>query len=360
MQAEKDPQDRAFKEREKELKEKAREKKKIINPKQLNLREFSTAMIITPFAIDEFILSIPAIGALKDAMAPEAKISVITSDEAKPFADNCSHVAKAYAIKTGAVAEWIKAAAALAGNKYDLLINFNRDPNVALQVGMICSAKVKLAYAPKEPSKVCEATYNLRLHTLDTHQHKIVKYLNLVRFIGANSYDFNPRIKLPDEDKSYAVEFMKKNDFSPRDVIVGIHPTLKDEKKRWTLSKYSQLLSGLVERYNAKVLIFSHKDEEQLLDEFMHITNNKAIIVDTHDYFKMASIARFCSCFVCNETDFMHVFAPFTSMIVIWSDSDPEINKPSGFKHDILKPADGHADSVPVSNVLAHIKKYVE
>ena len=62
---------------------KAREKKKILNAKQVNLKEFSKLLIVAPFTIEDFILCTPAIEALKEALPPEGKITVLVSDEVK-------------------------------------------------------------------------------------------------------------------------------------------------------------------------------------------------------------------------------------------------------------------------------------
>jgi hypothetical protein len=55
----------------------------------------------------------------------------------------------------------------------------------------------------------------------------------------------------------------------------------------------------------------------------------------------------------------MHLLSPFTNLIVIWSNTDPDTNKPAGNNHEIMQAADGSPDSVPVSRVTDAIKKYI-
>jgi len=203
------------------------------------------------------------------------------------------------------------------------------------------------------------ALHNLQLRTLEVPEHKTIEYLNLVRFIGANSYDFEHKIRISDEDKAYASEFMKKNEVTGSDLIVGIHPVLNDEKKRWAINKFHQLVRNLVEKFNAKVVVYYHGDEKERLEEFMHVIRNKAILAETSDYGKLMAMSAYFACFICNETDFMHLLAPFTNLVVIWGSSAPETNTPAGNCHKIIKSLDGNADSVPVSTVTDAVKKFI-
>jgi hypothetical protein len=54
----------------------------------------------------------------------------------------------------------------------------------------------------------------------------------------------------------------------------------------------------------------------------------------------------------------MHVFAPFTNVVVIWGKSDPEENKPAGQHNEILTAPDGNADSISVSVVTDAVRKF--
>lgn len=335
-----------------------REKKDII-AKQINLKVINSIIILSPQNIVDFVMVTPAISSLKAAMAPEGKIIVIIPEHLHNFALNCKCIDKIVVIKTFNIFKLIKSFISLLLQKFDIFINFEEERLSTSILAFFINSKIKLAYLKGRESLLFNFIYNLKLHSIDVPQHKIVKYLNLVRFIGANTYDFLPKINIPEEDKSYAIKFLEKNNITAKDIIIGLHPTLKDEKKRWSLNKFQQLVKNLIEKYNAKIIVFYHHNEKDLLDEFMHITKNQAIVFDSCDYLKISAIARFCNCVICNETDFIHILSPFTNLIVIWGDSPVEQYKPTGLNHEILKSDDGKADSVPVSKVLAHIKRFI-
>ena len=338
---------------------KAKEKKKILNAKQVNLKEFSRLLVIAPFSVEDFILCTPAIAALKEAMPPEGKITVLASDDVLKVSKSCVYIDRALLIKSINPFAVLSTLAAVSSARYQLVISFNQDLPTAFLVNMAASAKAKVAYAVKDEKSAYNGLYNLLLHSNDTSQHKIIRYLNLARFIGANTYDFTPKLSISDGDCDYAKDFLRKNNITGSDLLVGLHPSSKNGRNRWSLSKFQQLTSNLTDKYGCKVVAFAHKDEHERLKEYMVVTKKKAIILDTDDYMKMAAVARFLCCFVCNETDFMHVFAPFTNIVAIWGKTDPEENKPAGAHNEILTAPDGNSDSIPVSVVTDAVRKFI-
>jgi ADP-heptose:LPS heptosyltransferase len=338
---------------------KAREKKKIVNAKQINLRDFSDILVIVPESVEDFILCAPAITALKEAMPPEGKITAVVNSECMGFVRGLKSIDRAICLDRANPVTAIKTSFSLMRTNFQLVINFNPHLFPAVLAAVFTKARAKIAFADGKEKSFYNSLHNLLLHSLDQKQHKIIKYLNLTRFVGANTYDFTPKLSIPDEDRDYAKKFLEKNNISATDNLVGIHPASHDKKKRWAMSKFQQLTSNLIDKYNCKVLVFSNRGEHDRVNEYMVVTKKKAIQVDTHDYLKMAAISRFLCCFVTNESDLMHIFAPFTNIVAIWGPTDPEENKPSGPNNEILLPSDGNADSVPVSRVTEAVKAYI-
>lgn len=331
-------------------------KNRIMHAKQVNLKEVRSALIVAPYNPRDFILATPAISALKDALPAGGKLNVVVSREVRGLAEKVKSIDRIMPMCGPAAA--LTAFGALFGG-HEVLVNFEPDHASSMLISLLSRARVKVAYALKNEKKIHNKLHNLKLHTIDTPEHKTIEYLNLVRFIGANSYDFAHKLVISEDDRKYAADFMKKNEITERDIIIGIHPVLQDESKRWSINKFHQLVRNLVEKYNARVVVFYHEEEKGRLDEFMHVIRNKALLADTSDYGKLMALSAYFTCFICNETDFMHLLAPYTNLIVIWNGTDPDTNKPAGLHHEILRPADGSADSVPVSTVTDLVKKFL-
>ncbi|MCX8093716.1 MAG: glycosyltransferase family 9 protein [Candidatus Goldbacteria bacterium] len=331
-------------------------KKKILHAKQLNLKEITSLLVIAPDNFEDFILATPAISALKEALPPDGKLTVMIPSKLRKIASRASGIDKILCFN---FINCLPSFFNLMFGGYEVLVNFASDSFNSILASAICPARAKVAYALKKETKIYNFFHNLKLQTIDSPQHRIVKYLNLVRFIGANTYDFTPKINITEEDKKYAADFIKRNEITNKDIIIGIHATSLNESKRWSINKFSQLVRNVVEKFNARVIVYYHENEKKRLEEFMHVIRNKALIPDTTDYMKLAALSTYFTCFICNETDFMHLLSPFTNLIVIWSDTDPDTNKPAGNNHEILQASDGSPDSVPVSKVTDAIKKYI-
>jgi ADP-heptose:LPS heptosyltransferase len=338
---------------------KAREKQKIVNAKQVNLKDFSSALVILPYSVEDFILCSPAITALKEAMPAGGKITAVVNDSCGGFVRGLKSIDTAINLNPANPLSVLNAALSMMKAKFQLVVNFNPAVLPAVLAAFFTKAKAKVAYSERNEKSFYNSLHNLLLHSLDHPQHKIIKYLNLTRFIGANTYDFNPKLAIPDEDRDFAKKFLEKNNISPSENLIGIHPSINDKKKRWAMSKFQQLTSNLIEKYNCRVLVFSNRDEQERLKEYMVVTKKKAVHVDTSDYLKMAAVSRFLCCFVTNESDLMHIFAPFTNIVAIWGPGDPEENKPSGSNNEIILPSDGNVDSVPVSRVTEAVKNFI-
>lgn len=331
-------------------------KNRILHAKQVNLKEVASALIVAPYNPSDFILATPAIAALKQSLSSAGRLTVVVSREVRALAEKVKSIDRVMPM-SGPAAIGTAFNALIGG--YEVLVNMEPDRTSSMLISMLCGARAKVAYALKNEKKMHNKLHNLKLHTIDTPEHKTIEYLNLVRFIGANSYEFEHKLVITDADKKYAMDFLKKNEITDKDVLIGIHPVLQDESKRWAINKFHQLVRNLVEKYNARVVVYYHEEEKDRLEEFMHVIRNKAVLVDTTDYGKLMALSAYFTCFICNETDFMHLLAPYTNLIVIWGATDPETNKPAGACHEIIKPVGGSADSVPVSTVTEMVKKFL-
>jgi ADP-heptose:LPS heptosyltransferase len=283
------------------------EKNRILHAKQVNLKEVTSALIVAPYNPMDFILATPAIAALKESLSSRGKLTVVVSREVKALARKVRSIDRIMPMCGPAA---IGTAVNAFMGSYEVLINFEPNHTSSMLISMLSRARAKVAYALKNEKKLHNKLHNLKLHTIETPEHKTIEYLNLVRFIGANSYDFAHKLELSDADRKYALDFIKKNEITDKDVLVGIHPVLKDVSKRWAINKFHQLVRNLVEKYNARVIVYYHEEEKDRLEEFMHVIRNKAMLVDTSDYGKLMALSAYFTCFICNETDFIHLLAP--------------------------------------------------
>lgn len=145
-------------------------------------------------------------------------------------------------------------------------------------------------------------------------RHNVLQNLNLVKKLAKVS-DYMAgglEIYLSDKDKEKAASWI--NGINPDGkLLVGIHAgssTLKNHiHKRWGAGKYIELCKLLMDKHNARILLFGiEHDVNNYIYEHLE---GEAVIASTSDY--MDSMARMAHCglFISNDTAFMHSAAAF-------------------------------------------------
>ncbi len=144
--------------------------------------------------------------------------------------------------------------------------------------------------------------------------HNVLQNLNLVRKIIDSKDDEPGNIEIfLDENNMLRSKEWFENNFSQNDLIIGFHAgsaVLKNHiNKRWNFEKYAMLANNLIEKYDAKILLFG--TEKNLNEKINDLTGKKCFLVSTDNF--MDSLARIqrCNLFVTNDSAFLHSAAGF-------------------------------------------------
>jgi heptosyltransferase-2 len=148
---------------------------------------------------------------------------------------------------------------------------------------------------------------NDETHNAQTNIKLIEKMLN-------KKFDEEPamQIFISDEEKLFAVNFLKENNITENDFVVGFHPgcaTLKNHiKRRWEPEKFAELGKKLIKEKNAKVFLFGGPEEEELKSSIHSmIDSDNSIIIKTEKFLQSIAIMKRCNVFVTNDSALMHV-----------------------------------------------------
>jgi len=120
--------------------------KKIMHAKQVNLKEAETALVVAPYNTADFILSTPAIAALKQAMAAKSRLTAVVSGKGLPLAKKTCCIDRVLPMCGRAA---IGTALLTAASGHDVLVNFEPAHNSSMLISMLARSGVKVAYALK-------------------------------------------------------------------------------------------------------------------------------------------------------------------------------------------------------------------
>ena len=148
---------------------------------------------------------------------------------------------------------------------------------------------------------------NDKTHNAQTNIKLVEKLLN-------KKFDEEPPMQIPlsDSDKSFATDYLKKNNISEKDFVVGFHPgcaTLKNHiKRRWEPEKFAELGKKLIKEKNAKVFLFGGPEEEELKSSINQmIDSENSYVIKTEKFLQSIAIMKRCNVFVTNDSALMHI-----------------------------------------------------
>ncbi len=127
---------------------------------------------------------------------------------------------------------------------------------------------------------------------------------------------------LKQTDIDFASRYLSDNRIEKNDFVVGIHAgcsTLKNHiNRRWQAEKFAELSKLLIERRNAKVLLFGGPDEKELKNKIENlVANNNFINVITENLRQTAAIIKRSDLFVTNDSGLMHIAAAMKRKTIV-------------------------------------------
>lgn len=209
--------------------------------------------------------------------------------------------------------------------KYDITINVypsNRKEYNIINSLLGAKQRVAVKYLRKDFSNFGFLN-NARVKE-DDNLHNVEENIRLCELIAKKKINDIPRliINFKDDDLKFGEDFILANNLSKSDLIIGFHPgcsTLKNhDKRRWEVEKFANLGKLLIDRHNAKILVFGGPDEIYLKEAVVNnIKSNSALSVNTNSLIHTASVMKYCRIFVTNDSSLMHVASALNLNVVV-------------------------------------------
>lgn len=144
--------------------------------------------------------------------------------------------------------------------------------------------------------------------------HNVEENLRLAEKVLGKNFDKKPQLEfyVTKEDLDYADEYFKNTNIIEQHLVIGFHPgcaVFKNHiKRRWEPEKFAELGRQLIEKNNAKILIFGGSDETELKKQVAAGINSKdAFVVEPENLGQTAVIMKRCNLFITNDSSLMHV-----------------------------------------------------
>ncbi len=127
------------------------------------------------------------------------------------------------------------------------------------------------------------------------------------------------RINVVEESQKSIVEQFDRENISEEELLIGIQAGSSLENRRWPARYFAELVDLLVERLNARIVLFGVAGEAPLAREIKNLSARQENITDLTgktDINQLIGWVSKCACLVTNDTGTMHIAAALGTRIV--------------------------------------------
>jgi heptosyltransferase II len=230
-------------------------------------------------------------------------------------------------------------------NNYDTSVNVypsNRSEYNLINFIIGAGKRAGVKYLKKDLSNLGSLN-NIRV-TEDHAMHNVQTNIRLVEKLLNKTFTEEPPLDftLSEDDLSFARDYLNKININDNDLVIGFHPgsaTLKNHSnRRWEPEKFAALAHGLINKLNAKILLFGGPEEYELKKIINNLINSTgSIIVETNNLAQSAALIKRCNLFVSNDSSLMHVASAMQRKVVaIIGPTNPHFIHPWKTEHKII------------------------
>jgi heptosyltransferase-3 len=294
-------------------------------------------LIIRGGAIGDFILTLPAIAALRRQF-PDAHLEVLGYPHIIQLAEAGGLVDRVQSIEARALAGFFARHGALSDDlvdyfsEFDIILSYLYDPDEIFKTNIARCSTAQFVVGPYRPNE------SERLHATKV-------YLRPLERFAIFDADHVPQLKVRTADENTPKP--------PSALTLALHPGSGSEKKNWPEAKWADLLQHLVHERNSNLLLIGGEAEGERLQRLaaaLPITRTK--VAQSLPLTDLARLIQQCTAFVGHDSGISHLAAALgLPGIVLWGNTLEEIWRPPQNQVVVLKHPAG-LKMISVSQVM--------
>lgn len=275
-------------------------------------------LIIHQGALGDFILTLPAIAALREALEPG-----FLELMGQPWVSPLAHCPQ-YADRISDI------------NRADMAIFFNEDATLpeklcgdlgdfdaAFVFGSSKTLAHNLARAGIKNTFVLPPFPEIRMHVTEHHQRSLAD-------VGIFATLSPPRVFLREDEKKWAQDLVFSNGWRDKEIIV-IHPGAGSRKKVWPPSRFAALGRMLAGDSRRLLLIQGPADDKTMPEALTGLNGIQCELIHGLTVTRLAAVLSLASLFVGNDSGVSHLAAALgVPTVAIFGPTDPIVWAPKG------------------------------
>jgi ADP-heptose:LPS heptosyltransferase len=280
-------------------------------------------LVIRGGAIGDFILTLPAIAALRKQF-PQTHIEVLGYSHIASLAKLAGYAAEVKSIEAGALAGFFARRGKLnelLGEyfaSFNIVVSYLYDPDKIFQENVARVSKAQFIAGPHRPDE------REPIHATEV-------FLKPLERLAIFDADPVPRIDLRQQ---------------PAGGTLAVHPGSGSDKKNWPEERWAELLTRIAHETTWPVLLLGGEAEQERVQRLSSILPVQRLIVTMHQ--PLPDVARrlaACRAFVGHDSGITHLAAAVGLRgVALWGTSSEHVWRPRTDKFELLRGSTGLRD----------------
>jgi heptosyltransferase-2 len=297
-------------------------------------------LVIRGGAIGDFILTLPALKALRDAR-PQTRIEILGYKHIAVLAENRFYAQAVHSIEYGPLARFFAANSELPAKladyfaSFDLIVSYLYDPDRIFETNLRRCGVQNLICGP---GKIAENA-----------GHAARQLARPIEQLGINVVDLAERIFPSMEDRKFAREFLAP---APPPII-AIHPGSGSHDKNWPLENWISLFSpdSRFADFERLVVISGEADKVQT-DQLEREWKNRGVRFAKNLPLPCLAATLERARFIGHDSGISHLAAAAgADCILLFGPTDPDVWAPMNQNVRVLKPQNGRLEDLEIEMV---------
>ncbi|MDI6787372.1 MAG: glycosyltransferase family 9 protein, partial [Planctomycetota bacterium] len=144
-----------------------------------------------------------------------------------------------------------------------------------------------------------------------SHRHLVVRSLDVVRAVGADTDNKYTGVYITDNDHLYSQRLIEEITSGQTGLIIGINPggnPASPTTKCWPGERFATVADNLAQKYSARIVITGSPSEIALAEKMASLMKVKPFIAAGRTTVKqLAALLKRCHLFISNDTGPMHI-----------------------------------------------------
>ena len=299
-------------------------------------------LVIRGGAIGDFILTLPALKALRDAR-PQAHMEILGYKHIAGLAENRFYAQAVHSIEYGLLARFFARNSELPVEltdyfaSFDLIVSYLYDPDRIFETNLRrCGV----------PNLICGAA-----RIVENAGHAARQLARPIEQLGINVVDFAERIFPSIEDREFAREFLA----SVPPPIIAIHPGSGSHEKNWPLENWIGLFSPRSRFADLeRLVVISGEADEAQIDQLEREWKNRDVRFARNLPLPRLAAVLERSIFIGHDSGISHLAAAAgANCILLFGPTDPDVWAPRNDNVQILRAPNGRLSDLRIEQVEA-------